>query len=63
MLPKFPLETQQRPATPKIGDPLARARQDCNAFCDTLQQRIAGGTLPPEEAYWWTQIAVEEVAR
>jgi hypothetical protein len=63
MLLKFSLEPQHRPSALEAGAPMARARQEYSAFCETLRQRLVGGTLPPEEAYWWTQIAVEEAAR
>jgi hypothetical protein len=63
MLPKFSLEPQPRMATVESVDPMARARQECRAVCETLRDRLTHGTLPPEEAYWWTRIALEEVAR
>ena len=26
-------------------------------MCETLHDRVAGGALPPDDAYWWTRIA------
>ena len=39
-----------------------RARTECRVLCETLCERLAGGLLSPDEAYWWTRIAVEEAA-
>jgi hypothetical protein len=39
-----------------------RARTECRALCETLRERLAQGLLSPDEAYWWTRIAVEEAA-
>jgi len=32
-------------------------------FCETLRQWIAEQRLPPDEAYWWTRIALTEAAQ
>jgi hypothetical protein len=39
-----------------------RARTECRVFCETLCDRLERGLLSPDEAYWWTRIAVEEAA-
>jgi hypothetical protein len=46
--------------------PLHRASLDqqraveTEALCRTLCERLLSDSLPPEEAYWWTRIVVEE---
>jgi hypothetical protein len=44
------------------SDRLARARVDARALCETLREHIARGTLPPDEAYWWTRVVVAEAS-
>jgi hypothetical protein len=38
-----------------------RRAVESEALCRTLCERLLSHSLPPEEAYWWTRIAVEEV--
>jgi hypothetical protein len=47
-----------------IGDATVRQRMaEYECFCEALRDRIADDGLPPDEAYWWTRIALEEAAR
>jgi hypothetical protein len=40
------------------------AQAEFETICDTVCARIRNGSLPPDEAYWWTRILFEEgVAR
>jgi hypothetical protein len=36
---------------------------ECRHLCETLRQRIAEHRLPPDEAYWWTRIALTEASQ
>jgi hypothetical protein len=29
-------------------------------LCQTLRDRLRIGAMPPDEAYWWTRVLVEE---
>ena len=44
-------------------DAQTRAWMECHVVCDKLCEQLASGALPPDEAYWWTRIALEELAR
>jgi hypothetical protein len=46
------LRTSQRDAT---ADVLA----EHDALAETICARLRDGSLPPDEAYWWTRILVE----
>jgi hypothetical protein len=34
----------------------AHAHAEYDALCGSLTRRLREGTLPPDEAYWWTRI-------
>ncbi len=38
-----------------------RAQAETDAICNALIARLREGTLPPDEAYWWTRIALSDV--
>lgn len=38
-----------------------RAQAETDAICEALIARLREGTLPPDEAYWWTRIALSDV--
>jgi hypothetical protein len=38
-----------------------RAQAESHAICGTLCERLRSGSLPPDEAYWWTRIAVSDL--
>ncbi len=38
-----------------------RAQAESHAICGSLCERLRSGTLPPDEAYWWTRIAVSDL--
>jgi hypothetical protein len=41
-----------------------RAQAESDQISDALRERLLNGTLPPDEAYWWTRIAFwDTVAR
>jgi hypothetical protein len=61
MCPKSYFESQHSTSDRTGADRAARACLDWIAFCEALRDRLEGDTLPPEEAYWWTRIALEEV--
>jgi hypothetical protein len=42
------------------ADRQTRARLECSAVCEALADRLLRGSLPPDDAYWWTLIAIEE---
>jgi hypothetical protein len=52
------------PAMPSWNDEgrHQRARTECLTLCETLRDRLAGGVLSPDEAYWWARIVAEEIA-
>jgi hypothetical protein len=37
-----------------------RARAESVAICEAIVLRLVAGTLPPDEAYWWTRIATRQ---
>ena len=37
-----------------------RMAADYGGFCETLREALAEDRLPPDEAYWWTRIALAE---
>jgi len=43
-------------------DRQAKREAEYKSLCRTLRQLIEGDALPPDEAYWWTRIALEEHA-
>jgi len=43
------------------GDPKRAA--EYRHLCETLRQWIAEHRLPPDEAYWWTRIALKEASQ
>ena len=40
----------------------AKIEAEYSRFCQTLRQLLDGDVLPPDDAYWWTRIALEEHA-
>jgi hypothetical protein len=38
----------------------ARMAAEYRGLCQQLRDQIAAGDLPPDEAYWWTRIALGE---
>jgi hypothetical protein len=46
----------------KKVDRQARSEADYSSFCQTLGQLLEDDVLPPDEAYWWTRIALAEHA-
>jgi len=40
----------------------AKTAADYRGLCETLCEEIAEDRLPPDEAYWWTRIALAEAA-
>jgi hypothetical protein len=38
----------------------ARSQAEYSGLCQTLRQLLVDDALPPDEAYWWTLIALEE---
>ena len=42
------------------ADRQAKREAEYRCLCQTLRQLIEGDALPPDEAYWWTRIALEE---
>jgi hypothetical protein len=39
-----------------------RMTAEYRRLCEMLRERIAEGGFPPDEAYWWTRIALREAA-
>jgi hypothetical protein len=39
----------------------SRVHDEFVAVCESLGQRLLDGTMPPDEAYWWTRIVASEV--
>jgi hypothetical protein len=42
-----------------MGSDLDGAHES-EALCHALGEHLLNGTLPPDDAYWWTRIVVEE---
>jgi hypothetical protein len=42
-------------------DELRRAAE-FDRLCDALCERLLTNTIPPDDAYWWARIAVEEAS-
>jgi hypothetical protein len=47
--------------TTAAGDLRQRAQAESHAICGTLCERLRSGSMPPDEAYWWTRIAVSDL--
>lgn len=60
MRPKVSKKRQNDNRSREKADRHSRAEAEYRDFCETLRERIAEGGLPPDEAYWWTRIAVGE---
>ncbi len=48
-----------------VGNPQARAlppfaEEEYAAVCKSICERIRQGTLPPDDAYWWTRALVAD---
>ena len=41
-------------------DRRASSLREYGGLCEMLRQLLEDDALPPEEAYWWTRIALEE---
>ena len=54
-------EQHQVPGSDNTQDPRLRAQAEADAICGALCERLRQGTLPPDEAYWWTRIAMWDV--
>jgi hypothetical protein len=39
-----------------------RRAVEFDRLCDVLRERLLDGSLPPDDAYWWARIAIEEAA-
>jgi hypothetical protein len=39
-----------------------RRAAEFDRLCDVLRERLLGGSMPPDDAYWWTRIAIQEAA-
>lgn len=44
------------------ADRQAKSEAEYRGLCQTLRQLIEGDALPPDEAYWWTRIALADHA-
>ena len=42
------------------ADHQTTARMEVWTLCDRVREQIISGLLPPDEAYWWTRIAIRE---
>lgn len=36
--------------------------REWEVMCQALREMLLDGSLPPDEAYWWTRIIAEELA-
>jgi hypothetical protein len=36
--------------------------RECEALCSAFREHLLRGRLPPEDAYWWTRIVIEELS-
>jgi hypothetical protein len=54
-------EHHQMPGSDDTQDPQLRAQAETDAICGALCERLLQGTLPPDDAYWWTRIALRDV--
>jgi|RhiMetdeSRZDD1v2_1073273.scaffolds.fasta_scaffold00095_32 hypothetical protein len=52
--------TQSAELTRCHADRQTTAQMEVSALCDRVREQIIGGLLPPDEAYWWTRIAICE---
>ena len=52
--------TQSAELTRGHADGATTARMEVWTLCDRVRDQILHGLLPPDEAYWWTRIAVAE---
>jgi hypothetical protein len=43
-------------------DPRARAQAEYEVISEALSRRLMEGSLPPNEAYWWTRVLLWEAA-
>jgi hypothetical protein len=39
-----------------------RRAAEFDKLCDVLRERLLGGSMPPDDAYWWARIATQEAA-
>ena len=54
-------EHHHAPGGDNPEDHQLRAQAETDAICEALIARLREGTLPPDEAYWWTRIALSDV--
>jgi len=47
-------------STEERADDGARRVAEYEELCDTLSEWIATDRVPPDDAYWWTRIALTE---
>jgi hypothetical protein len=52
-----------RPTTSKQSPEYTERRAvEFDRLCDVLCERLLNDSLPPDDAYWWTRIAMQEAA-
>ena len=39
-----------------------RRAAEFDQLCDVLCERLLNDSLPPDDAYWWARIAIQEAA-
>jgi hypothetical protein len=54
------LSTNAAPETALPYDFTLEAQTEFETICDRVCARLRDGSLPPEEAYWWTRILFQE---
>lgn len=52
--------TQSAELTRGHADRQTTALMEVSTLCDRVRDQIISGLLPPDEAYWWTRIAIRE---
>jgi hypothetical protein len=40
----------------------SRIAEEFDRLCDSLRLRLLEGTMPPDDAYWWTRIVASDSA-
>jgi hypothetical protein len=50
---------QTAPPSSLPGD-RTRANAEFYELCESLNQKVIAGAMPPDDAYWWTRIALCE---
>ena len=39
-----------------------RRAAEFDTLCDALRERLLSDSMPPDDAYWWARIAIQEAA-